>query len=382
MKVTKSFITLGICCLLIGCNQPQQKQGTTTDNDDIIWNASLSYCLTNDKPDWSSLRDDGSVVDYGDMYNFKINEKKGKYRDLIRLFYDSAISKTYPIYSVDPANGLFPGILNTAKEKQMLLTDSVWNNDHTKLLSSVLAFSKFIGLNINHEWLYDSKNGELKSTITDVDLLIKYTNSEEYLLNLGALKFSNRTVDSMGTGQPGLKSEITWGRDILMAIIDSGYDIKLNVPERWAKRDSLSRYSVNGISSTSQPKFPICIKTTFNKTLAEWIWLAARKGQLPAYYCSGKDSIGNQIPAKNMKDFGSVVDTICDESGNIKPVKYEITADNLSGVELKEDIAFHKNTFSFKSKIPYAAVLIQDISKNTGKPIHHTSTVLYWVKLN
>jgi hypothetical protein len=196
------------------------------------------------------------------------------------------------------------------------------------------------------------------------------------------LKLSDRTIDSIGTDQPGLKPEITWGREILMQLIDSGQGPKSSIPEHWAKMDSLSRYTVNGVSSTSTPLYPICIKTTFNKSLAEWILIASRKGQLPAFSSLSDDKIGEQVPQKDLKDLGTVIDTFPDEHGIRKGYPHRLGADDITGVELKEEIAFHKSTFTFESKITYAGILVQSKDKATGKPIHHTSTVLYWVKLN
>lgn len=375
MKFNTLFIPAGISCmLLIGCNQPQKK--ASLGNDDIIWKANVSYCISTEKLDTGALDwGHGLELEIAKMYNFKITEEKGKFRDLMRLFYDSANSKTYPLYSLNPVTGLSPDYVLLPKEKDMTFNDSIWNNDHTKVTIIPDVFKCMVGITLNHEWLYDAKVGTLLSAITDASLLAKgMPNSGTALLSLAGFKFSNRAIDSLGTDQPGLNSSIVWGRDELMSIIDSGQGLKSRTDHSfWYKSDTLSDYF---------PLFPQPIRTNFNKKLAEWIWLAARSGQLQAYTCKGKDEIGEQIPLKDIKEFGSTIDTVMDEHGNPVVVKSLIDKGWLTGLELKEEIAFHKNTFNFESKITYAGVLIMTLNHYTGQSIPNKSTVLYWVKLN
>src|SRR5579863_5455736 len=99
MKFNILFVSAGI--LIIGCTQPQ-KQETSTSNDDVIWKASLSYCLTKEKLDWMDLKD-GYELETCEIYNFKVAEQIGNFRKLINLFYDSIFSKTFPAYYLDPA---------------------------------------------------------------------------------------------------------------------------------------------------------------------------------------------------------------------------------------------------------------------------------------
>ncbi len=364
-----------LCALLVGCNQPQ-KQESTSKTDDIVWKASLSYCLTNEKLEWQSLKQ-GQELENWEIYNFKISEDKGHFRDIMKIFYDSAISKTCTVYQVDPANGLYPVCPLSAKDKQANISDSAWNNDHTPLI----AFNKVKALALNHEWLFDAKDGALKSTVTDLSFQI-YLQNYDALLTLFAFKFADRTTDTMGMDQPGLKPEIVWGHEILMPLFDTGTGPKIKTEDFWIKLDSISRYTVNGVTTSSRLLYPVSVKVTFGKKLSEWILIAARNGQLPAYKYLDGDKIGDLISPKELKNMQVVDDTFTDENGVKKAYPHRIGAEDITGVELKEELAFHQSTFSFESKITYAGILIEVKDKDTHKPIRNTSTLLYWVKLN
>ncbi len=382
MKINQLFIPAGIfCTLLIGCNPPV-KQEAAQSTDDIVWKANLSYCLSREILDAGDLKY-GLELENMNTYNFKITEEKGKFKDLMRLLFDSARSKTYPLYAVNPVTCLSPDVLLLPKEKQTLFGDSLWDLKHTKatIINGDL-FQLMKGITFNHEFLYDAKAGVLHSTITDATFLEKNSAWGASFVSIAGFKFYNRVIDTLGTDQPGLISSITWGRDLLMPIVDSGQGPNLRTDHSWYNKDSLLEYAVNGVTSKASPLFTQSIRTDFNKKLAEWIWRAARSGQLPAYYCVGTDKIGDQIPLKDLKTFGARTDTVTDEHGKTFLVTMQIDQYSLNGLELKEEIAFHKKSFTFESKITYAGLLTMSVNHNTGVEIHNTANVLYWVKLN
>jgi hypothetical protein len=70
-----------------------------------------------------------------------------------------------------------------------------------------------------------------------------------------------------------------------------------------------------------------------------------------------------------------------EEYGYDEVVKTEIEPEQLSGLEIKEEISFNKKAFRFESKIIYAAILIYPINLNTGlKDVNGAQEILYWVK--
>ncbi len=382
MKINQLFIPASIfCTILIGCNPPAKQESATSNNDDIVWKANLSYCLTNDKLDWQGVRD-GYTMDFCEIYNFKVSDEKGDFKKLMKLFYDSASSKTYPFYWGDPVSGLCPVSKFSQKDKHEMFPDSIWNNEHTKLLSVGSYFQNIKALSFNHEWLFDSKAGKLISNITDVNLLATNIPPIDLLFSIGVLKFSDRINDSSGTDHLGFKPEIMWGHELLMPIVDSGNGLEMMNNEHWIKMDSLSRHTLNGKPYISSDKYPVVIKTMFDKTLAEWVLIAARSGKLQAYKYIGEDKIGDSIPAKDVKTLCTIVNIYPDEHGIKKGYPHRIDGNDLSGVEIKEEITFHKSTFSFESKISYAGVLLNVTDTNTHKPIRNSSTTLFWVKLN
>jgi len=303
--------------------------------------------------------------------------------------YDSAVSKTYPIYGMDLINNLNPFYLFSPKEKEDFLSaiDTIWDDKGNPKLINPFGVEYLVGLTFNHEWLYNSKANTIKSTITDADFLMRepiqvaFYPWGPWASLVFSLKFTNRTQDSSGFDQEALNPEIAWARDMLLQIYDDsvkgpGYRVYDSCWE-----DTVLKYTFNGANYRAFYGGPTVIKTTFNKKLVEWIWDAARKGSLPAYYCKGKDEIGEQILMKDMKNYDSLTATISDGLGNSIVVKNKLYADMLSGLEIKEEISFHSKSFKFESKITYAGILIES-SDDTGRGIPKTSTILYWVKLN
>lgn len=392
MKFNTWFFSTGICCtLLVGCKQPQkQETSATNSNDDIVWKAEFSYCISSEVADWQSLKEGYEFLNANE-YNLKVNEVKGHYRDVMKIMYDSSLSNTCPLYSLNPVNALAPELQLTNKERHDIfnITDSIKNSaGQMEAKDYKLTFDKIIGMALNHEWMFDADAGSLKSTITDecIQTLIINRNGEPVpknapLLSIAGIRFSKRTNDSLYTQSSAAKPGVVWADDCLFQLIDSTQGPQMREYHNW-KTDSTIAYTVNGITTNSETLYPIKIKSCFDKSLVEWIWMAARKGQLPAYSCVGTDSIGQQIPEKEVKNFGAETDTVTDENGKLQMIKTEINTSLLSGLEIKEEIAFHKSTFSFESKITYAGVLVECRDRKNGLAIHNTSKILYWVKLN
>jgi hypothetical protein len=389
MKFNKSFIYFGICCLLMmGCNQTQQKQETTTNDDDVIWKAEFSYCISSEVPDWQSIRDGYEYLSaYG--YNYKIKELKGHYRDIMKIMYDSSLSSTCPLYSLNPVNALAPEILLTDKERHNLFNyiDSIKNPaGQMEAKDYKITFDKIIGMPLNHEWMFDVDAGTLKSVITDECLQTYNVNKDGSptpknapLLSIAGIRFSNRVNDSLYTQTVAAQPGVVWADDCLFSIVDSTDGPHMREYHNW-KTDSTIAYTVDGVTTNCEMLYPIKIKSCFDKSLGEWLRIAAINGKIQAYQPSAEDKIGELIPAKDLIHVGEKKESYTYD-GKTTTYTIKVSGDDISGIEVKEEMAFHQKAFCFDSKITYAGILVK-VKDENRKEIPRTSKVLFWVKLN
>lgn len=388
MKFNVLFISAGICCaVFIGCNQPQKQESTTTNNDDVVWKAEFSYCINSEQFDWQSIKEGYPTLTTA-IYNFKLKEEKGTYRDIMKIMYDSSLSNTCPLYALNPANALAPEVQLTNRERHDYFdwTDSVKNSaGNMEAKEHKLSFNDLKGMAITHELMFDADAGAIKSTVTDecIQTYVVSKNGDPIpentpLVNLAGIRFANRTSDSLYLQSAAAQPGMVWAEDILFSFVDSTDEI--HMPEFHSGHDSTLSYTVDGVTSNCSYLYPVRIKSTYDKSLGEWLRIAAMNGKAKAYQPADEGKMGDLILAKDVKHIGEKTESYTYD-GKTSTYTIKVSGDDIAGIEFKEELAFHEKTFCFESKITYAGILVT-VKDANGRVIPRTSKVLFWVKLN
>jgi hypothetical protein len=389
-----SFLA-AVICAFTGCIQNNGNHEQSEDKNDILWKATLTYCMSKEKPDIPNL-EMGTENENCDIYYFHVSNQTGSLRAVLTKLYDTTISFKFPVYQVNIFDNNSPGDSLSKKEisnfistsdtiTQESINDSFpgGSKKETKVIKNDYTVNSVKGITFNHELIYDARQNKLSSAITDASLLIQVPDKPELLLTEAGFKFHDRTKDTVGLEQSALKQDVGWARDILLPVLyDSSKGLLLRVYARNIKlmNEPILKYTFNDTATQAYYGFPTQIKTVFNKKLVEYIWNAACSGLLQAYAYTGKGEIGKALSLKEVRDAGAIVDTITNDAGKSHVETYQIQSYTLSGLEIMEDIAFHKDNCKFDSKISYVAVLAME-NKN-GEYLPYKSKALFWVKMN
>ncbi len=383
-KITQGFQSLLLLAFLfIQNNSFSQTKNQATANN-TVWKATLSYCLSRERNDSYTFRyygEDGLELENSSIYNYSTLNQSGSLKNVLGSIYDS-ISRGV-IYKF-PQNGLDSTHYGHDNSLNILYLSYFFENKFEKgnkilVDTSGIGKQNVNGIVLNREWMYDAKEHKLLTKCTDAAIF--YPIGSAYLQIYGNMLFLKRADASSGLNQKVCKPEIVWCRNMALPLVNERDSSKLFVYKTYAKGDTIAKYPFQmlyGVPHIAFSGFNTIVKTTFEKPLVNWIWDEARNGALE---CFANDSgkIGKRLTKDEVMNAGSRIDTAVEEDGGYIIIKVLVDPQNLDGLEIKEELSFNKKTFRFESKIKYAALILKDVSSNTGK-FEGDHELLYWVK--
>ncbi len=390
MKV-KLFVFV---CLIALCFPAYSQQ------NDTVWKATLTYCINKEQTD-KFLPPHGIQQECAYVYNFGEMNPSGNLKDVISLLKDS-ISKgkvsnpeidfhsifMYPSETVDAEAALYEVIgLSSYAERGFI------GNNKIIFDSSALYRDIITGIMMNREWMYNIKERKLSVKTTDA-VLLENPPDRVYTKGYGAYEFCSRSNFGLGLQQEVTRPEIVWSRNMSLPIISdkNNNDDSLFVFKR-VDRDDIVRYFYYGFSDPNFHKslvyccFTTPVKTTFNRTLDEWMWDDAKSGAHDVFAPDPNGGIGKKLTHEEVLVYKTRYDTVTDggggESGNEEVIKVETTTEQLNGLEIQEEISFNKKMFCFESKVKYVGLLVIPLNMGTGRvDANAAPELLYWIKFN